>query len=147
MAERKLILRYLYIIYDHDQVMEQITVNTRKEFDLIDITREVEEIVKGNGAVVIFTPHTTCSLLINENERGLREDILNFYSRLAPKGSYEHNRVDNNAHSHLRSLFNTSTTIPVANGRLALGTWQSVFLMESDGPRVRKVYIVIMNIE
>ncbi|MCK4247751.1 MAG: secondary thiamine-phosphate synthase enzyme YjbQ [Methanomicrobia archaeon] len=127
--------------------MEQITVNTRKEFDLIDITREVEEIVKGNGAVVIFTPHTTCSLLINENERGLREDILNFYSRLAPKGSYEHNRVDNNAHSHLRSLFNTSVTIPVANGRLALGTWQSVFLMESDGPRVRKVYIVIMNIE
>jgi len=127
--------------------MEQFTVDTRKEFDLINITGEIERFVKGEGVAVIFTPHTTCSLLINEDERGLREDILNFYSNLAPKGSYEHNRVDNNAHSHLRSLFNNSLTIPVVNGRLALGTWQSVFLIESDGPRVRKVYIMMMNIK
>ena len=127
--------------------MEQLVVNTKKEFDLIDITSEVEKIVKGNGVVVIFTPHTTCSLLVNENERGLREDILNFYSELVPKKDYEHNKIDNNTHSHLRSLFNTSVTMPVANGRLTLGTWQSIFLMESDGPRTRKVYISMMNIE
>ncbi len=127
--------------------MEQFTVDTRKEFDLINITREIERFVEGEGVAVIFTPHTTCSLLINEDERGLREDILNFYLKLAPKGSYAHNRVDNNAHSHLRSLFNNSLTIPVVNGRLALGTWQSIFLIESDGPRVRKVYIVMMEIK
>jgi len=127
--------------------MEQFTVDTRKEFNLINITGEIEKFVKGEGVAVIFTPHTTCSLLINEDERGLREDILNFYLKLAPKGSYEHNRVDNNAHSHLRSLFNNSLTIPVVNGRLALGTWQSVFLIESDGPRVRKVYVMMVNIK
>ncbi len=125
--------------------MQQFTVSTKGETDLMNITREIEHRVEGTGVIAVFTPHTTCSLLINEDESGLREDILNFYSELAPKGAYKHNRVDNNAHAHLRSLFNTGLTILVENGKLALGTWQSVFLMESDGPRTRKVYIAMIG--
>ncbi|MEA1994075.1 MAG: secondary thiamine-phosphate synthase enzyme YjbQ [Euryarchaeota archaeon] len=121
--------------------MEHFTVSTQNECTLINITDRVKDAVTGRGAVLVFTPHTTCSLLINEDEPGLREDILQFYATLAPKGNYNHNKVDNNAHSHLRSLFNTGVTIPVNNGELSLGRWQSIFLMEQDGPRKRKVYI------
>jgi secondary thiamine-phosphate synthase enzyme len=127
--------------------MKQITVRTQKETDLVDITREIADCVDGDGIAVIYTPHTTCALLINEDERGLKEDILNFYANLAPKGNYKHNRVDNNAHAHLRSLFTTSVTVPVVGGSMVLGTWQRIFLLESDGLRVRKIYIALMNIE
>ncbi len=125
--------------------MKQFIVRTGRRYDLINITGEIESLVEGNGIVTVFTPHTTCSLLINEDETGLKEDILDFYSKLAPEGSYRHNRVDNNAHSHLRSLFNISLTIPVVNGKLVLGTWQSIFLLESDGPRTRKVYVSMIK--
>lgn len=121
--------------------MEYFTVRTRKEQALVNITERVKEGVSGTGAALVFTPHTTCSLLINEDEPGLREDILHFYASLAPKGNYKHNHVDNNAHAHLRSLFTTALTIPVQDGELSLGRWQSVFLMEQDGPRKRKVYL------
>lgn len=133
--------------------MERIEIGTRQSTELIDITREVKEIVKSksggveSGICVIFTRHTTSGIIINENETGLKSDILTLLNALIPKGKgYLHDRIDNNAHSHLRSVvLGSSVTIPIEEGNLALGTWQSIFFAECDGPRRREVYVKVIK--
>jgi len=133
--------------------MERIEIGTRKSTELIDITGEVREIVKsksGNvesGICVIFTRHTTSGIIINENETGLKNDILALLNGLIPKGKgYLHDRIDNNAHAHLRSVvLGSSVTIPIEKGDLTLGTWQSIFFVECDGPRRREVYVKVIT--
>ena len=121
--------------------MERIEIKTKGNTELVDITGEVKGIVKrkdvDSGICVIFTRHTTTGITINENESGLKRDILTFLNELIPKdGGYAHDRVDNNAHSHLRSVvLGSSVTIPIESGDLALGTWQSILFIECDGPR------------
>ncbi|USH00079.1 secondary thiamine-phosphate synthase enzyme YjbQ [Thermococcus argininiproducens] len=127
----------------------EIEIPTRKEFELIDITSMINEKVKEakvkEGIAVIFTRHTTTALFINENESGLVADVKEFFEKLVPKGEgYHHDRIDNNAHSHLRSIIlNPSIAIPIKDGRLLLGTWQSVIFAELDGPRRRKIFVKI----
>lgn len=131
--------------------MDRIEVSTKESTELVDITREVKGVVasKGvdSGVCVIFTKHTTTGIIINENEAGLKSDILTFLNELVPKGKgYLHDRIDNNAHSHLRSvLLGSSVTIPIERGTLALGTWQSIFFVECDGPRRREVCVVVLE--
>ncbi|MBL7117807.1 MAG: YjbQ family protein [Candidatus Syntrophoarchaeum sp.] len=133
--------------------MERIEIGTRESTELIDITGKVKEIVKiksggvESGICVIFTKHTTSGIIINENEAGLKRDILAFLNELIPKGrGYLHDRIDNNAHSHLRSvLLGSSVTIPIEKGELALGTWQSIFFAECDGPRRREIYVKVIE--
>ncbi|MBC8521605.1 MAG: YjbQ family protein [Methanomicrobia archaeon] len=133
--------------------MERIEIGTRESTELIDITGKVKEIVKiksggvESGICVIFTKHTTSGIIINENEAGLKRDILAFLNELIPKGrGYLHDRIDNNAHSHLRSvLLGSSVTIPIEKGELALGTWQSIFFVECDGPRRREIYVKVIE--
>jgi len=131
--------------------MERIEIGTRESTELIDITGKVKEIVKSRGVdsgiCVIFTKHTTSGIIINENEAGLKRDILALLNELIPKGrGYLHDRIDNNAHSHLRSvLLGSSISIPLEKGNLALGTWQSIFFIECDGPRRREVYVKIIK--
>ena len=100
-----------------------------------------------DGICVISTRHTTCSIIINENERGLRTDILDMLENIVPENkSYAHNQIDNNAHSHLRAmLLGMSEIVPVEDGHLVLGTWQSIFFVELDGPRNRSVNIKILE--
>lgn len=121
-----------------------ITIKTSRETQFIDITGEVEKFVIESGvkegAVNIFTKHTTTAIIVNENEPGLLRD----YEKLVefvPRGrGYEHDRIDDNAHAHLRSvLLGPSKVVPIIEGNLALGTWQRIFLAEFDGPRVREV--------
>jgi len=114
---------------------------------LVDITHEVEKFVSDARLVHIFVPHTTAALLLNENEPGLLEDIGELFERLVPQeGTYLHNKIDNNAHAHLRSILLTpSLLIPAENGRLLLGTWQRIFLAEWDGPRERRVIITFIR--
>lgn len=127
----------------------EIDIPTRMEFELIDITPLVNEKIKESGIkegiAVIFTRHTTTALFINENESGLLEDVREFLQSLVPKGKgYRHDRIDSNAHSHLRSiLLSPSLAIPIKDGKLLLGTWQSVIFAELDGPRRRKVFVKI----
>ena len=85
---------------------------------------------------MIFTKHTTTGIIINENEAGLKSDILTLLNELIPKGKgYLHDRIDNNAHAHLRAVvLGSSVTIPIKRGALALGTWQSILFVECDGP-------------
>ena len=125
----------------------EIEIPTREEFELIDITHLINQKIREadvkEGIAVIFTQHTTTALFINENESGLLEDVREFFQSLIPKGKgYKHDRIDRNAHSHLRSiLLNPSLAIPIKEGKLLLGTWQSVIFAELDGPRRRRVFI------
>jgi secondary thiamine-phosphate synthase enzyme len=131
--------------------MERIAVSTKESTELIDITREVQALVSQNhvesGICVVSTQHTTTGIIINENEAGLKSDILNLLDRLVPRGKgYLHDRIDHNAHAHLRAmLLGSSVTVPIEHGSLALGTWQSIFLVECDGPRRREVAVSVLS--
>ncbi len=128
-----------------------IRVKTSKPVELINVTGEVEEVVREsgvrNGGVIVFSHHTTMGIYINEDEERLKRDIIDFLEKLVPKGAgYRHDEIDNNAHSHLRSiLLNPSVWIPVSDGRLMTGTWQSIFLAEFDGPRSRSYTVQVMG--
>ncbi len=131
--------------------VETISIRTNKNFELIDITKEVNDVLKSSGAkeglLNIFTKHTTTALFINENEEGLVKDYEDILFRLVPKrGNYRHDRIDDNAHSHLKSIIlNTSITLPFKENRLLLGTWQRIFFVELDGPRTRNVLVSIIE--
>ncbi len=124
----------------------EIQIKTNKRVELIDVTEEAQKMAgKGSGVLIAFVTHTTAGIYVNENEPGLREDVLNMLEQLVPQRSYHHNRIDNNADSHLKAiLVGNSATIPVENGRLRLGTWQRLFFCEFDGPRQRKVYFTVI---
>jgi secondary thiamine-phosphate synthase enzyme len=126
-------------------------IRTTTRTELIDITDRVRTAVKESGVkdgiCVISTRHTTSGIIINENERGLRSDILEMLETLVPENkSYAHNSIDNNADAHLRAvLLGNSATIPIEDGHLVLGTWQSIFFVELDGPRNRNVNVTIIE--
>jgi secondary thiamine-phosphate synthase enzyme len=131
--------------------MDRIELRTKESTELIDITQNVRDIVsrKGvdSGVCVVFTKHTTTGIIINENEAGLRNDILRILNELVPREKgYMHDRIDNNACAHLRSIIlGPSVTIPIENGGLVLGTWQSIMFVESDGPRRREVAVTVIK--
>jgi secondary thiamine-phosphate synthase enzyme len=129
----------------------QLKIETSKRVELIDITSEVQEEVRKSeipeGICLISTRHTTAGVIINENETGLKEDILDLLNKLVPAGAgYRHDRIDNNADSHLRTvLLGASEALPVSEGKLELGTWQRIFFAEMDGPRSRTVNITLLK--
>lgn len=117
---------------------KKLILNTNKHFEIIDITSKINEEIDIDGGIVnIFSKHSTSAIVVNENERGLLEDLkLLLNDLVSDKYSWQHDRIDNNAKSHLKSfLLSSSETIPISNGKLDLGTWQSVFFIELDGPR------------
>lgn len=126
-------------------------IDTNLAVELIDITDNVlEDVNKSSirsGICVISTPHTTTAIIINENEPGLLSDMFNLLNKLVPPGAgYDHDRIDNNADSHLRAmLLGSSETIPIVEGKLVLGTWQRIFFVELDGPLQRKVNITLIR--
>lgn len=129
----------------------QLKIETLKRVELVDITLEVQEEVRKSeiteGICLISTRHTTAGVIINENESGLKEDILDLLNKLVPAGAgYRHDRIDNNADSHLRAvLLGASETLPVSEGKLELGTWQRIFFAEMDGPRSRTVNVTLLK--
>lgn len=126
-------------------------IQTTRRIELIDITDRVRAALKvsdiTDGICAVSTRHTTASIIVNENERGLRTDILDMLEELVPENkNYAHNSIDNNADAHLRAmLLGMSETIPVEDGHLVLGTWQSIFFVELDGPRNRTINIKIIK--
>jgi secondary thiamine-phosphate synthase enzyme len=137
---------------------EVIEVNTSKGICIYNITPQIEKLLQvtsvKNGQVLVFCQHTTTALAINEDEERLLEDVKIHLSKLAPEsGSYLHNDLHLrdvpkdepiNAHSHLMAMMlSSSEVIPIVDGKLALGTWQSVLFFELDGPRKRAVLIQI----
>lgn len=126
-------------------------VKTNKRRDLVNITNLVEDAIKKSkikdGIVLIFLPHATCGLFANEDELNIKKDYLEFFNRLCPEDKeYYHNIIDNNADSHLlSSIFKQFYILPIRNGYLVRGTWQEIFLAEFDGPRERKIHILIFG--
>ena len=117
---------------------KSFNLNTNRNFEIIDITSKVNELIDVNqGIVSIFSRHSTSAIVVNENESGLLNDLEFMMDNLvSDKFSYEHDRIDDNARSHLKSfLLSSSECLPIRNNRLDLGTWQSVFFIELDGPR------------
>ena len=126
-------------------------VSTSQRIQLKDITREVASEVEksglADGIALVYVPHATAALLINENERGLVSDLTWMVEHLIPWDKpYEHNRIDDNAPSHLTSaLLGCNLILPVTGGKLERGTWQNIFLVELDGPRQRRVIVKVVG--
>jgi secondary thiamine-phosphate synthase enzyme len=129
--------------------MIKFDVQTGSREVLVDITGKVEEEVRKSniksGVCVVYVPHTTAAVTINENaDPTVRQDILMALRRAVPDSlSYAH--AEGNSPAHVKSsLVGASITIPIEEGRLVLGTWQGVFFCEFDGPRCRKVYVQVL---
>lgn len=129
--------------------MEEFCVKTDRKSQIVDITPRVSAIVRqsaiSEGICCVYTPHTTAAIMINENDDpNVCEDILEALAKLIPEGIWRHDRVDNNAAAHIKaSVIGPSESIPVRDGRLLLGTWQAVMLVELDGPRERRVIVEV----
>ncbi|MCC7562207.1 MAG: secondary thiamine-phosphate synthase enzyme YjbQ [Methanobrevibacter arboriphilus] len=129
----------------------EISLDTSKRTEIIDITLDIQEILTKSklnfGIINIFSKHSTSSIVINENEEGLLYDFESILNKIIPNNnSYNHDIIDNNADSHIKSLFlGSSETIPFSNNDLSVGTWQSVFFVEFDGPRTRKVELTVIG--
>jgi secondary thiamine-phosphate synthase enzyme len=128
--------------------MKKINVKTSKRIELIDITKEIQNIVNEikvkDGICFIFCPHTTAGLTINENaDPSVRRDITDTLNKIVPENAgYAH--TEGNADSHIKSsLFGSSLTVFIQGGQLAFGTWQGIYFCESDGPRSRQVWVKI----
>ncbi|WP_049937724.1 secondary thiamine-phosphate synthase enzyme YjbQ [Haloplanus natans] len=123
----------------------EFTVSTDARLDVVDVTDRVAAAVAGEdeGTATVFVDHTTAGVVVNEAEPRLLEDVRTFLSNLVPDEGWRHDELDGNADSHLRAmLLGPSATVPVVDGEPALGRWQSVLLVECDGPRERTVRVV-----
>lgn len=129
--------------------MKEITIKTNSSTEMIDITATVQKVIHesnvNQGMCLIFTPHTTAAITINENaDPDVPRDILAALDRAVPlSASYRH--AEGNSAAHVKSsLVGASELVIIENGRLVLGTWQSLFFCEFDGPRTRKVFLSLM---
>ncbi len=126
---------------------KELMISTRKQSEVVDITDMVLSAVRQsgitNGLLLVQLPHATAALILNEGEGGLKQDLLNKMDDLVPKQKdYQHDRIDSNAHAHLKSaLFSSAQVLPIVEGRLVRGTWQNFLVVEEDGPRTRRVVV------
>jgi len=130
--------------------MKEFEVSSEKRYQLIDITDKVEEMVKESkvedGLVLVFVPHSTAAVLLTENESGLKQDWLKILEKIVSGVNFFHNRIDNNADSHILSgLLGQGKVLAVENSRLIRGTWQQIFLVELDGPKNRKIIVKLLK--
>ena len=127
--------------------MLSLTVKSSRRVEALDITSRVASLLKGGeGRLVhVYTPHTTCGIMINEHaDPDVVRDVLDGLDRLAP-GNFPYRHREGNSDAHIKAaLIGCSVTIPFAEGRMALGTWQGIFLLEFDGPRDRKVTVTLV---
>jgi secondary thiamine-phosphate synthase enzyme len=128
-------------------MQEIIRTRTRKKREVLDLTPHVADVVArakvAEGLCTVFVRHATAAIVINENaDPGFRLDIVAALDKLFPDGIWEHDKVDDNGAAHLKAaVLGPSECIPVRQGRLALGTWQGIALVECDGPRQREIVV------
>ena len=127
----------------------EFKVRTGKKYEVIDLTAQVAAAVRDSqvseGICGVYVPHATAALVINENDdQQIGLDLLDALDKLIPAGGWRHDQIDSNGAAHLKAaILGPSEMIPVQNGRLALGTWQAIMLVELDGPRDRKVIVTV----
>ena len=120
---------------------QTITLATHRREELVDITRQVADVVSEsgvrNGLVSVYAQGATGATMIQENwDESVQTDVVNLLQKLIPRGVWLHDRQDGNGDSHLKAgLVGPSETIPIVDGKLGLSTWQNIFFCEFDGPR------------
>jgi secondary thiamine-phosphate synthase enzyme len=126
------------------------TIKSKKRTELIDITSNIQDIVLssgiGQGLCMLYVPHTTAAITINESaDPSVKDDILMIINSMIPwKAGYRH--LEGNSPAHIKAtLVGPSELIAVENDRLILGTWQGIFFCEFDGPRTRKVHVRLIK--
>ncbi|TMG33398.1 MAG: YjbQ family protein [Chloroflexi bacterium] len=129
---------------------DTLTVRSREHDDVIDVTDQVAQVVSESGVTTglchVYVPHTTAGVFINENaDPDVKADVVARLEALVPwDNHYRH--AEGNAAAHIKStLIGTSQTIPVRNGRLALGRWQAIYFAEFDGPRERHFQVTVLG--
>jgi len=129
--------------------METLTVHTSQRIELIDVTGRVAEVVseKGveEGVCLVYVPHTTAAVTINENaDPSVGRDLLMKLNQLVPTDdAYTH--AEGNSDAHVKStVVGCSEVIPVSDGHLVLGTWQGIYFCEFDGPRRRRLVVMVL---
>ena len=130
-------------------MLKEFNVRTRSKTELLDITNEVfnaiEETGVKEGVAIVYVPHTTAGVTINENaDPSVKRDILMELNKVIPfDDNYSH--LEGNAAAHIKSsIIGASINLIIKNGRPILGTWQGIFFCEFDGPRTRKVFIKVL---
>lgn len=130
--------------------MTRLEIRTERREQLVDVTARVAEAVRASavreGWALVFCPHTTAGVTINENaDPDVVTDILDALSRMVPaESTFRH--VEGNSDGHVKaSLLGSSVTVPIADGRLVLGTWQGIYFAEFDGPRNRKLLVTTVG--
>jgi secondary thiamine-phosphate synthase enzyme len=151
----------MHTVKDEGETMKiyrkEFTISTHKRMEIQDITNTVANVVEEsrivNGLVHLWVPHATAAIAVNEHDTDLWDDILTALENLAPiNDNYRHNAKyswmasEQNAHAHiLNCLVKPSVTIPLENGKMQLGTWQSVLVIEMDGPRTRQIQVQVIG--
>jgi secondary thiamine-phosphate synthase enzyme len=129
----------------------EIRLRSSKQYQVFDLTEQVAKIVRDSGVAAglcnVYVAHATAAIVINENDDpNLCDDLLDALDKLLPQGIWRHDRVDNNGAAHLKSaILGPSETVPVRDGRLLLGRWQAIMLVDLDGPRDRRVYVTVLS--
>lgn len=130
-------------------MQQELTFRTGQRYDTVDLTAEVARIVRAagtdEGLCSVYVPHATAAVVIHENDDpNLCTDLLDVLNKLVPEGVWRHDRVDGNGAAHLKAaMLGPGETIPVRGGKLLLGTWQAIVLVELDGPRQRRVIVTV----
>lgn len=137
----------------------EFLVKTRSREEIVDMTREVENAVsklmeaekkivcnKKSRVCLIYTPHTTCSIIINEfSDKNVCEDILHALKKLVPENGWKHDCEEGNADAHIKSIITgNEKVVPLENGKLMLGKWQRIGLAEFDGSRERRIIVQLI---
>lgn len=126
-------------------------METKRPREFVNLTERVRGIVGASGVrdglVLVSSMHITAAVYVNDNEAGLLHDIAAWADRLAPPGDYEHHRTgESNGDAHLKNLLlGHQVVLPVTNGELDLGPWESVFYAEFDGQRPKRVIVKVVG--
>lgn len=130
--------------------MKKLSVRTKARVEMLDITASVQNIIREenvqSGLCVVFTPHTTAAVTINENaDPDVPADIAAALETAIPHGAAGYRHAEGNSAAHVKSsLVGASETVIIAEGRLVLGAWQAIYFCEYDGPRSRQVFVKII---
>ena len=130
---------------------EYLTIQTRKEKELVNITDKIEEAVRKSGVkeglCLVNSMHITSSVFINDEESGLKQDFMKWLEELAPEGDYLHHRTgETNADAHLkRTIMGREVVVAVTNGGLDFGPWEQIFYGEFDGKRPKRILLKIIG--
>lgn len=131
-------------------MLQRLSVRTRAQECLEDITAEVRQVVQvtgvAEGTALLYVPHTTCGITIQENaDPGVQHDMLMVLRRIYPREDPGYRHIEDNSASHLQaSTMGFSHFVFVSGGRLVLGRWQAIYLAEFDGPRTREVLVKVL---